>query len=77
MVSDEMMKIRLFGTGLVQAFGEVTGHNYLDFMPNDLRGAIARSNRVVVDTPCGRFTQASAITNSGREVVLARLAAVN
>ena len=70
MVSDDLLKIRLFGTGLVQAFGEITGQNYLDYMPNELRGPIAKSNRVVLDKPCGRLTRASAITNSGREVVL-------
>jgi hypothetical protein len=70
MAIEEVLKIRLFGTGLVQAFGEITGHNYLDYMPNDLRGPIKQSNRVILDTPCGRLTRASAITNSGREVVL-------
>ena len=70
MISDHMLKIRLFGTGLAQAFGENTGQNYLDYMPNELRDPIAKSNRVVLDKPCGRLTRASALTNSGREIVL-------
>ena len=67
---EEYLTIRLFGTGLTDSFGELTGRNYLDYMPAAFRPAIGRSHRVMAEVPCGRLTLASAITTGGRNVVL-------
>ena len=64
------LHIRLFGTGLTDSFGELTGRDYLDYMPGVARQAIGRSHRTMAEVPCGRLSLASAITTGGRNVVL-------
>jgi hypothetical protein len=68
--AEHRLPIRLFGTKLAEIFGEITGANYLDYMPTKLRPEIGQSHRLICDQPCGRYTHASTVSTGGREVVL-------
>jgi hypothetical protein len=67
--SEEVMNVRLFGTRLVDSFGEITGLNFLDFLQKDLRPIVGRAHKLICTIPCGWVTHARAVTTGGREVV--------
>lgn len=68
-ICSSRIKIRLAGTGVTAIYGrEITGGNFLDLWPADLRTTAGRVLRVMLEQPCGLVATLAGRTGSGAEI---------
>jgi len=61
------LHVRLLGTELVRRYGmDVTGKNYLEFVPEGRRSQSLEAMLVIVDFPAGVLTRMNVRTTRGR-----------
>ncbi len=54
LVDEPVYRIRVVGSALgARAQSNLSGHDYLDFLPRDLRPAVIESSKLIVTVPCG------------------------
>lgn len=68
--SPAMVRFRLAGTDEVRRYGfEITGRNYLDFVPEERRAQAVQTFQTMLNHPCGTRNLIETVTSSGRIVV--------
>ena len=68
--SPSMIRFRLAGTDEVKRYGfEITGKNYLDFVPDERRSAALQAFETMLRHPCGSRNLIETVTSSGRVVL--------
>lgn len=68
--SPSVVRFRLAGTEEVKRYGfEVTGQNYLDYVPDERRSAAAKAFETMLCHPCGSWNLIETVTSSGRIVL--------
>lgn len=68
--SPSMVRFRLAGTDEVRRYGfEVTGRNYLDFVPDERRAQAVQTFEIMLRHPCGARNLIETVTSSGRIVL--------
>ena len=68
--SPSVVRFRLAGTEEVKRYGfEVTGRNYLDYVPDERRSAAAKAFETMLSHPCGSWNLIETVTSSGRVVL--------
>ncbi|WP_334128782.1 PAS domain-containing protein [Sneathiella sp.] len=66
-LSPDEIVCRLAGTALVDHFGmELTGRNFLDFWPGDMRDAASRTILECITRPCGVFSKVLTHSAAGK-----------
>ena len=68
--SETDLPVRLYGTRLVEVYGEFTHHNYLDMVSPELRKQVGRAHQQMCSVPCGWITSQKAVTTYGRQVTI-------
>ena len=68
--SPSMVRFRLAGTDEVKRYGfEVTGRNYLDFVPDERKAEALQTFETMLRHPCGSRNLIETVTSSGRIVI--------
>ena len=68
--SPSMIRFRLAGTDEVKRYGfEVTGRNYLDFVPDERKAEALQTFETMLRHPCGSRNLIETVTSSGRNVI--------
>lgn len=68
--SSSMIRFRLAGTDEVKRYGfEVTGRNYLDFVPDERKAEALQTFETMLSHPCGSWNLIETVTSSGRVVL--------
>lgn len=69
-VDDQTVRIRLAGTAEVERYGhEITGLNYLDFVPEGRKAKALGAFRHILDYPCGMLAKIYSTSNSGEPYI--------
>ncbi len=67
LVSEAEITVRLAGTAITQAYGEeITGRNYLDFVPTERRCRAARVIQLILAQPVGMLVRLNAVSRDGK-----------
>lgn len=67
LVAPEQITIRLAGTSVSQEYGEeVTGRNYLDFVPAERRAKASRAIFLVCEQPAGMLVRLRSVSREGK-----------
>ncbi len=75
LIAPDDIRIRLAGTAIREHYGvEITGRNYLDFVPEERRAMASRAIHLVCERPCGMLARITSSTESGALMINESLA---